>query len=219
MESEKSKLQAIFFDFDGVILDSIQAKTEGFVTLFSEYDQKVVEKVVRYHHLHGGISRVEKIKHAHENFIGIPLSDQELAHWAQQYSDLILEKVIQVDWIKGAKEFLDSCLDGIQVFVISGTPEAELKYVLQERGLTHHFDDILGSPIRKPKHIRMLLQKYALNPNQCVFVGDAMTDYNAAKETGLHFVGIQGENEFPEGTCCLPDCIDLKNAISQTCRW
>lgn len=219
MESEKRKLQAIFFDFDGVILDSIPTKTEGFVTLFNDYDQEVIEKVVHYHHLHGGISRVEKIKYAHEKFIGTPLSEQELAYWAKQYSELVLQKVLEVDWIKGAKEFLDSCPDRIKVFVISGTPEDELKYVLQERGLTHCFDAILGSPVRKPEHIRMLLQKYDLEPNQCVFVGDALTDYNAAKETDLHFVGIHGENEFPEGTYSLPDCVDLKNAIGRTCFW
>lgn len=219
MEREKRKLQAIFFDFDGVILDSIPTKTEGFVTLFSDYDQEVIEKIVHYHHLHGGISRVEKIKHAHEKFIGTPLSEQELAHWARKYSELVVQKVIGVDWIKGAKVFLESCPGTFKVFVISGTPEDELKYVLQKRGMNHYFDAILGSPILKPEHIRMLLQKYDLKPSQCVFVGDALTDYNAAKETSLHFVGIRGENTFPEGTNVLPNCIDLKYAIARTCLW
>jgi phosphoglycolate phosphatase-like HAD superfamily hydrolase len=46
-----------------------------------------------------------------------------------------------------------------------------------------------------------------------VFVGDALTDYNAARETGLHFIGIQGEVMFPDGTIVLADCTGLESAI------
>jgi phosphoglycolate phosphatase-like HAD superfamily hydrolase len=81
------------------------------------------------------------------------------------------------------------------------------------------FDEILGSPVRKPVHIRDLLNKYQLSPNGCVFVGDALTDYNAAVETGLHFIGIRTEVDFPDGTFSLPDCSSLKEAVANFCIW
>ncbi len=210
----KKKLQALFFDFDGVIIDSTSTKTEGFRALFSEFGDEVVAKVVEYHQLHGGISRVEKIEYAHRHLLNSPLSKAELDIWAARYSKLTVEKVVGAEWIAGAKEFLDTMYGTVPIFVISGTPEKELKYVLEQRSISFYFEEILGSPTRKPEHIRNLLGKYSLSPNQCVFIGDAMTDYYAAMETGLHFVGIQSEIELPADSNVLDNCKGLLNAIT-----
>lgn len=209
----KPLLQGIFFDFDGVIIDSTFTKTEAFYALFHDYDGAIVEKIVAYHRLHGGISRVDKIDYAHRNIIGQPLTDSELTQWAARYSKLVFEKVVGVDWIAGAKEFLDNSPEGIPLFVISGTPEDELKQILTRREISGYFSEILGSPTRKPNHIRRLLGEHKLDAENCVFVGDALTDYNAASETGLQFLGIQGEVPFPEGTLVLKDCCRLYEAI------
>jgi hypothetical protein len=47
-----------------------------------------------------------------------------------------------------------------------------------------------------------------------VFVADALTDYHAARETGLHFLGIQGDVELPEDALILPDCTGLQRAVA-----
>ncbi len=211
----KYPLQAIFFDFDGVIIASNAAKSEAFRTLFAGYHEEIIAEVVAYHQQHGGISRVEKILHAHEHIIKQPLTEEELADWAGEYARLVVDKVIAVDWIAGAKEFLDSVAAVLPVFVISGTPEDELRYIIIQRKMSGHFQEILGSPIRKPEHIRKLLTRYQLVPEHCLFVGDALTDFHAAKETGLHFIGIQGEAAFPKGTIVLSDCRGLQDVLAQ----
>lgn len=212
--SKKQILQAIFFDFDGVIVDSNPIKADAFVTLFRDYDDKIVTEIVAYHRQHGGISRVEKIQYAHKYLIQKPLTVEELARWATRYSDLVVDKVINVEWIAGAKDFLDSKQGALPIFVISGTPDDELKHIIEHRKMSGYFQEVLGSPIRKPVHIRNLLSEYRLIPEHCVFVGDALTDYNGARETGLHFIGIQGEVTFPQGTTVLPDCRGLQKAIA-----
>lgn len=209
------RLRALFFDFDGVIVDSVQTKTEAFRLLFSEYPADVIEKVLDHHKQHGGISRVDKIAHAHECFIGTPLSTNDLNKWAQRYSDLVLENVIEADWIPGAREFLQKAGESeLKIFVISGTPEQELRYIIEKKGIGDIFHEQLGSPTKKPEHIRFLLDKYGLLSSECVFIGDAFTDYFAAKETGLTFIGIQGDIEFPEGTTVLPNCTELQAALN-----
>jgi len=214
MDTMARTLRALFFDFDGVIVDSIQTKTEAFRLLFKNYPDEVVRKVLDYHRQHGGISRVDKIALAHRDYIGSPLSKADLKVWSECYSELVVEKVIEVPWIKGAIEFLDSNRDrAVHVFVISGTPEPELKYIIDKRGIADYFLESLGSPTRKPVHIRRLLEQYKLHPDECVFIGDALTDYDAAKETDLHFLGIQGEIQFPAGTVVLDDCQELQRAI------
>ncbi len=213
MSNSKKQLQAIFFDFDGVIIDSTGVKIEGFKALFQDYPPEVISQIVDYHILHGGISRVEKIRYAHEHILGVPLTEKELDIWASRYSELVFEKVIEVDWIAGAIDFLENVPDHVRVFVISGTPEWELKMVIENRQIGGYFDKILGSPILKTAHIKSLLQQYRLVPENCVFIGDALTDYHAARETGLFFIGIQGEVTFPDGTVILPDCTDLREVI------
>ncbi len=217
--TQKQTLQSIFFDFDGVIVDSNSTKTEAFRTLFSDYDDETIAQVVAYHQQNGGISRVEKIRYAHQYIIKKPLTDEEVMEWAAKYSRLVMEKVIAADYIEGAKEFLDTIQGAMPIFVISGTPESELKEVIERRDMSGYFDEIVGSPIKKPSHIRNLLYDYQLAPEHCVFVGDALTDYNAARETGLFFIGIQGEITFPERTIVLPDCSGLQEAMSAHFTW
>ena len=209
-----TSLQAIFFDFDGVIIDSNRTKADAFRTLFREYDDNIIEEIVDYHHLHGGISRVVKIEHAHRNIIGKPLNDEELTRWAARYRDLVIEKVIKVDWVPGAHASLEKLYGRVPIFVISGTPEDELVEVIERRGMTRYFCEILGSPVKKPAHIRRLLSKYSLTADRCVFVGDALTDFDAAQATGLHFIGIRGAVPFPPGTTVLPDCARLLDTLA-----
>ena len=102
---KQQKLQALFFDFDGVIVDSNSTKTAAFRVLFKEYTKDVIAEIVAYHRRHGGVSRVEKICYAHKHIIKQPLSEKELADWSAEYSQLVVEDVIGVDWIAGAREF------------------------------------------------------------------------------------------------------------------
>ncbi|THB70553.1 MAG: HAD family hydrolase [Desulfobulbaceae bacterium] len=209
------KLRALFFDFDGVILDSVPTKTKAFQILFGDYPTEIIEKVLEHHRMHGGISRVEKIAHAHAHFIGTPLSEQELEKWATRFSALVIEEVIGSNWIEGAREYLEHIRNSeLKVFVISGTPQDELRYIIEKKGLKDIFHEQLGSPIKKPAHITTLLKRYQLRPADCVFIGDAFTDYDAAKDTGLHFIGIQGDVTFPDDTIVLPNCCGLETAIN-----
>lgn len=203
-----------FFDFDGVLVDSVGVKTEAFRTLFEPYGAEVLGQVLEHHRLNGGISRIDKIQYSQTHFVGAPLSETELAAWGKRYSELVVERVVAAPWIAGAEEFLKEVKGRCQVFVISGTPEDELKRVIEARNISHYFTEILGSPTRKPAHIRSLLNNYQLDPSACVFMGDALTDYYAAKETGLHFLGIQGDVELPDDAIILPDCSGLKEAIA-----
>ena len=130
-----------------------------------------------------------------------------------------MEKVVGANWIAGARECLEAMADNTLLFLISGTPEEELRCIVERRKITGLFAEILGSPVRKPDHIRRLLKDYQLNPAGCVFVGDALTDYNAALETQLHFVGIQGDADFPQGTTILADCRGLEEELASSFSW
>lgn len=75
--------QAIFFDFDGVLVKSAEFKYRAFRTLYSQHGAAVFDAVPAYHLAHEGISRVEKIVHCHRRFLGIELNlEKEPNHGA-----------------------------------------------------------------------------------------------------------------------------------------
>ncbi len=58
----------IFFDFDGVIAESVSAKTDAFKEMYLPYGEKIAEEVVDYHIKNGGVSRYEKFRHWEKKF-------------------------------------------------------------------------------------------------------------------------------------------------------
>ena len=63
-------VKAIIFDFDGVILESLEIKTNAFKKLYKSYGTDIVDKVAIHHLENGGVSRYEKFKIYHNQFLG-----------------------------------------------------------------------------------------------------------------------------------------------------
>ena len=200
--------QAIFFDFDGVLVESAEIKTQAFRTLYQDCGADVQDAAVAHHLAHAGISRIEKIQHSHRQFLGIELKESELAQWVERYSALVKEAVVRCEAVPGAVEFLQAHRGKLPIFVVSGTPEDELQEIISRRGMEDYFTAVHGSPRHKGPIIMEILDKHGLDGPSCLFVGDAMTDYQAAAETGLAFIGRVGaghQNPFPEGTAIIRD--------------
>ena len=54
-------IKAIFFDFDGVILESVDVKGWAFGKPFEAYPQ-YVDEIVAFHHRNGGMYRFDKFR-------------------------------------------------------------------------------------------------------------------------------------------------------------
>lgn len=159
-----------------------------------------------------GISRVEKIREAHLLFLGIDLSEEELGVLAERYSSMVVDAVVECDWVAGAKAFLDAHVGQTPMFVISGTPQDEMRRIAERRGMTDYFVSVRGSPPRKPPIFRELLDKHGFAPERTLYVGDARFDYESATEVGLWFVGRVPHGKpspFPAGTQTIADLDEL----------
>ncbi|MCP5364622.1 MAG: HAD family hydrolase [Hyphomicrobiales bacterium] len=207
-----ANFKAIIFDFDGVIVESSDIKTEAFRALYQSYGSEVVEAAVAHHQAHGGISRRKKIRYIHREFLGQQLTPDELEALCHRFSELVEDAVVACSWVPGAQAYLDRNVGQRPMFVVSGTPHEELLRIVHRRGIGEYFTAVFGSPPEKPPTIRNILSTHRLRPEQVLFVGDALTDYHAAAETGLRFVGRiapSHSNPFPEGTTVIPDLSHL----------
>lgn len=202
-------LQAIFYDFDGVLAESVEVKTRAFYQLFAHKDEALARQLVAYHRAHGGVSRFRKFDYFQETLLGgAPLSDADREELDRAFSQLVVDGVINSDWVPGAREMLERHRGMSYQFVVSGTPETELHRIVEARGMAQYFDEVRGSPATKSVLTAELLQSYGLVPRACLFIGDAMTDYEAAMAHGMGFVGrvpVGDESPFPSGTRTMAD--------------
>ena len=204
----RPRYDALLFDFDGVLAESLEIKAGAFRHIYSDYGDAFIRRVLDYHQQHGGISRVEKIRHYHRDWLGLDVGDRVLDELAAEFSRLVEADVIACDWVPGARETLDAWQPLVPLYVISGTPEDELRRVCHGRGMTDYFQQVRGSPSRKEPIIEEIIAERGFEPRRTLFVGDSMTDWRAAQATGLDFLGrlVPGEDDpFPAGTRTVPD--------------
>lgn len=190
---KNTKVKNIFFDFDGVISESVSAKTDAFKEMYLPYGEEIANKVVDYHINHGGVSRFEKFKYWEKTFFGKDISEVRLKEMAQKFSNLVLNKVINSDEVPGAKYFIKKYAKKLNFWIITGTPTTEMEIIAKERGLTGYFIGIHGSPENKRYWTEYLLKKHDLKREETLFLGDATTDQDAAKFSKLHFALRENE--------------------------
>ena len=99
----------IFWDFDGVIKDSNEAKTNAFITLFELYGEALVALVKNHHEANGGMSRIEKIP-LYMKWAGEKITQSRIQDFQDQFSKLVFQAVINSPWVPGAQHFLQSNL-------------------------------------------------------------------------------------------------------------
>jgi HAD superfamily hydrolase (TIGR01549 family) len=198
------KWQAVFFDFDGVILDSVHVKTEAFAQMFRRFGSDIEQAVVAYHLEHGGISRFEKFKHYYKNLLHAPISEDQLQALGEEFSELVLEKILESPFVDGAYETLEKLsIEKVPAFIVTGTPEEEIRFIINKRGLSAFFQEVHGSPRFKDDIIMDIIGRRRFDPARCLFLGDAMSDYMAAQIVGTRFLGIVPEgvqSPFPRYT-------------------
>jgi phosphoglycolate phosphatase-like HAD superfamily hydrolase len=186
-------LQAIIFDFDGVIVESLEVKTDAFAQLFSGHPEHV-DAVVRLHVENQGLSRYEKFKIIYRDFLRRPLGDDELARLDREFSALVYERVVACEFVAGAPEFLARVSRDLRLFVASATPQAELVSIVGARGLTSRFAGVFGSPRGKAEIIAGILDD-GVAAEAALCVGDALSDYRAASANGIAFIGRVPDGE------------------------
>ncbi|WP_350286761.1 HAD hydrolase-like protein [uncultured Croceitalea sp.] len=180
-------IENVFFDFDGVLAESVSAKTEAFKEMYLPYGEDIALQVVNYHIENGGISRYEKFRHWEKTFFNKELDEGEVKIMAQRFSDLVLQKVIDAKPVKDSLWFLQKYYDKLRFWVITGTPTNEIITIVEKRKLDIYFQGLHGSPESKKYWTEFLIDKFKLRRETTLFLGDATTDIEAARFSKLLF--------------------------------
>lgn len=211
-------IRAIAFDFDGLLVESVEVKTRAFARLFAAEDAKTVQRIVTYHLKNGGVSRFQKFETIYRDILKRPLTPNKFKTLCKQFAEYVVEEVVAAPWVEGAKQFLAQNCERYQFFVISGTPEEELQEIVRRRGIEKFFLEVLGAPRTKQVLLLETMWRHRLAPSEFVFLGDSETDWIAARQTGIPFIWRQAAHNTSRlpgfSGPCIPSLAGLDACLS-----
>ncbi|MBI3773321.1 MAG: HAD family hydrolase [Gammaproteobacteria bacterium] len=177
----------IFWDFDGVIKESVAVKSVAFGQLFLQYGREVAGRVRQHHEAHGGVSRYEKIP-IYLAWAGEAVTEDKVHDFCDKFSELVLQAVIDSDWVPGVREYLQANYARQCFILVTATPLEEIQQIVQSLQIAPYFKGIFGAPTSKTVAIRDALQRMNCSPEQALVVGDSETDLDAAKANNVAFL-------------------------------
>jgi len=181
------KYRCIFWDFDGVIKDSVSVKAEAFESLFGVFDSKIIKSIRDHHMANPGVSRFKKIP-IYLEWAGLSITPITIKSYLDAYSKTVFNKVLSSPWIPGAYEYITAYNDKQVFILISATPQDEIVRILEELNIFNYFVAVYGSPCSKSNVIsqEIRMQKFLLG--DYLMVGDSQVDYAAAKKNKIDFL-------------------------------
>ena len=188
-----SKTSQIFWDFDGVIKESTSIKSFAYKEMFSQYGDKILKQVLEHHNKYEGVSREVKIPFYFNEFVGIKLSLQEMEEKCNEFSGKVIQKVIDSSWVEGVLHFLKFNPFHQRFVLITGTPYLEIVKILTSLEIIECFQCVYGSPMTKIEALDQEI-KPETELKKCLFIGDSLTDYEAANAYDIPFLLRENES-------------------------
>jgi len=189
-----NKYSTIFWDFDGVILNSDEVRTEGFKYIFDSYSKKQIDMLINYHTINGGLSRYEKIEYFSQKILDKKLNDEEKKQYAQLYGNYCRERLCDKNLlIKNSINFIKENHKNFDFHLVSASDEKELIYLCSNLDIKKYFKSISGSPVNKIENIKKLLKSNNYNESKCCLIGDSINDKLASIENNISFFGFNNK--------------------------
>lgn len=184
------KITTIFWDFDGVLMNSNAVRDKGFELVLADYPKDQVQQLIEFHQANGGLSRYVKFRYFFEEVRGEKVTDEEVQVWANKFSEIMLANLINKDLlIKETNDFVKANYQNYKMHIVSGSDGNELRKICKGVGIDPYFKSIKGSPTPKKELIANILQKENYNISEYLLIGDSINDYEAAMSNNIMFMG------------------------------
>jgi phosphoglycolate phosphatase-like HAD superfamily hydrolase len=177
----------IFWDFDGVIKDSVEVKSNAFEQLFLPFGKGVADKIRRHHEANGGMSRFDKLP-IYLEWVEQESTQENIDKYIKKFSLLVKNKVINSEWVEGVFDYLKNNHKRQQFFLITATPQHEIEDIINQLNISDYFRHIVGSPTKKKDALRKIITKFLVNTEKSIMVGDSTSDYEASILNKVPFI-------------------------------
>ena len=182
-------IKTIFWDFDGVIMDSNAIRDQGFEQVLKDFPRHEVDQLLAFHKKNGGLSRYVKFRYFFEEVRGESISDEEVNEWAKKFSGYMFQSLVNPDLlISETLSFVKRSQDQYIMHIVSGSDQAELRGICKSLGIADLFRSIHGSPTPKTQLLKDLLAHHRYTPEECLMIGDSINDFSAADDNKIEFM-------------------------------
>lgn len=185
----------IFWDFDGVLMDSMPVRNKGFESVLKNYPKGQVDKLMQFHFRNGGLSRYVKFRYFFEDVLQTKVTDEEVNNRAQEFSEVMRKELIAPELlIQDSLQFVKNNYKNYQMHIVSGSDQEELRFLCSALDISKYFISIHGSPAPKKELIKKLLKDHEYSLRETVLIGDSVNDLDAAVENNIEFYGYNNLN-------------------------
>lgn len=204
-------IKAIFFDIDGVLVDSVRANAQLYRDVLGHFGFR-------------GPTDEEQAERNHHTFI------DNIRHYAPGASDELIQKIydygvalprshdlfVLMDGVKGTLEELNK---KYSLGVVSSRLHHSIGSLLEHFGIAKYFPVQVGyedTEEHKPDQAPLLFgaEKLGFKPGEVVYVGDAATDIEAARAAGMRMI-LYAKESLPGAEATVRMFSELPQAIEQ----
>jgi len=183
---------AIVFDFDGTLIDTMDVKKKIYADAFIEefgVDPDKRQIITETQERLSGAPRFRQLAETLKEF-ALTATKEQVNSWNQRYQRYNDELTPLCNEFPLVREMLEALSHSFDLYLASGLPTADLKADAARRDLAKYFLDIRGGD--KAQFCRELLQQ---GRKRMLFVGDGSYDRMAAQEADVPFVLVKGNED------------------------
>lgn len=186
-------LEAVLFDFDGVVLDTSDQLFQGYKKIFDRYNAKYTEK--DFNEIYGLKTKEHFKKIFLDNNIKISNTEvNELVTERDEYYRELCSKNLKA--LPGVNNLLKELKNnGLKVGLASSSSKGNLNFLLPKIGLYTYFDQIIagtdvsnGKP--NPEIYLKTCERLEVNPSDCVGIEDTEIGVNALKNASIKSIVV-----------------------------
>ena len=181
---------AVIFDCDGVMFDSRQANINFYNFVLHHFGLPPMEEEdVPYIHMHTADESIQYL------FAGTPYLEAAMDHRLKiDYTPFLKDMVME----PGLKELLNILKPGFGLAVATNRSNT-IEKVLRWNGLDTYFDIVVSSldvrnPKPHPESLLKILGFFGIKPDEALYVGDSIVDYETARAAAVPFVAYRNSS-------------------------
>lgn len=182
------------FDFDGTLVNSLDAKIKNAGIVFSEVLNIPQSLVVKKYKRYSGVSRRSLFDNISLDIIGRKLEEQEYEILDRKFDEknsiVYTRNIIYPNTLETLDIIKSS---GMIIYLSSSVPQNTLSDIVRKLRIENYFKEVLGSEENCTKgieHAKFICKQYSLLLENIAFVGDETADMKLAKNAGILPIGI-----------------------------